>query len=194
MMKTSCVGLGNGSGRRSTPLTTLKIAVFAPMPSASVNTATSGESRRADAGRESRSGRLASTGEISSPLHMSLVTSRTVVALPKSRRALRAASLGRFAAGDAIGDRPCRDARASPARALRRVRAGSSTRRSWFLHGRWAEQLADGFGELLPARALVGEPRAAGARESIDAHALALLGRFPRRLTSFCRSSRWSAG
>ena len=31
---------GYGSGRSSTPFTTLKIAVFAPMPSASVSTAT----------------------------------------------------------------------------------------------------------------------------------------------------------
>src|SRR5213080_766194 len=31
---------GNGNGRNKTPFTTVKIAVFAPMPSASVNTAT----------------------------------------------------------------------------------------------------------------------------------------------------------
>ena len=34
----SCSAFGYGSGRRSTPLTTLKIAVLAPMPSASVRT------------------------------------------------------------------------------------------------------------------------------------------------------------
>src|SRR3989454_12001952 len=37
---TSRPGSLNGSGRRRTALTTLKIAVFAPMPSASVSTAT----------------------------------------------------------------------------------------------------------------------------------------------------------
>jgi len=39
----SCIkasGLGYGSGRSSTPFTTLKIAVLAPMPSARVSTAT----------------------------------------------------------------------------------------------------------------------------------------------------------
>ena len=36
---------GYGSGRHSTASTTLKMAVFAPMPSASARTATSGESR-----------------------------------------------------------------------------------------------------------------------------------------------------
>jgi hypothetical protein len=38
MMRSGC---GNGSGRRSTPSTTLKIAVFAPMPNASVSTTVS---------------------------------------------------------------------------------------------------------------------------------------------------------
>ena len=33
------MGRGKASGRRSTPLTTLKMAVFAPMPSASVRMA-----------------------------------------------------------------------------------------------------------------------------------------------------------
>jgi len=36
---TSCSGSGNGSGRRSTPFTTLKMAVFAPMPMARVRRA-----------------------------------------------------------------------------------------------------------------------------------------------------------
>ena len=38
---TSRDGSANGSGRRRMPRTTLKIAVFAPMPIASVNAATS---------------------------------------------------------------------------------------------------------------------------------------------------------
>src|SRR5881392_913164 len=37
---TSRSAAGNGNGRSNTPFTTLKIAVFAPMPSASVSTAT----------------------------------------------------------------------------------------------------------------------------------------------------------
>src|SRR2546426_11249182 len=37
---TSRSAAGNGNGRSSTPLTTLKMAVFAPMPIASVSTAT----------------------------------------------------------------------------------------------------------------------------------------------------------
>src|SRR5438128_12541513 len=37
---TSRSAAGNGNGRSSTPLTTLKMAVFAPMPRASVSTAT----------------------------------------------------------------------------------------------------------------------------------------------------------
>ena len=37
-MNSSRSGSGYGSGRNSTPLTTLKTAVFAPMPSASVRT------------------------------------------------------------------------------------------------------------------------------------------------------------
>ncbi len=39
-MKISRSGGGYGSGFRMTPLTTLKIAVLAPMPSASVRTVT----------------------------------------------------------------------------------------------------------------------------------------------------------
>ena len=39
-MPTSSSGLGYGSGFSRTPLITLKIAVFAPIPSAIVNTAT----------------------------------------------------------------------------------------------------------------------------------------------------------
>ena len=39
-MPTSWSGSSNGSGFSSTPRMTLKIAVFAPMPSASVSTAT----------------------------------------------------------------------------------------------------------------------------------------------------------
>ena len=39
-MRTSCSGCANGSGRNSTPYTTLKIATFAPIPSTSVSTAT----------------------------------------------------------------------------------------------------------------------------------------------------------
>ena len=38
--RTSASGSGYGSGRSSTPLTTLKMALVAPMPSASVRTAT----------------------------------------------------------------------------------------------------------------------------------------------------------
>jgi len=38
-MPTSRLGSGNGSGRSITACTTVKIAVFAPMPSASVSTA-----------------------------------------------------------------------------------------------------------------------------------------------------------
>jgi hypothetical protein len=38
--RTSCSGFGNGSGRSSTASTTLKMAVFAPMPKASVKTTT----------------------------------------------------------------------------------------------------------------------------------------------------------
>src|SRR5208282_5715822 len=37
---TMCDGSGNGSGRKSTPLTTVKIAVLAPIPSARVKMAT----------------------------------------------------------------------------------------------------------------------------------------------------------
>src|SRR5467141_2330642 len=37
---TSRSATGNGNGRNKTPFTTLKMAVFAPMPSASVSTAT----------------------------------------------------------------------------------------------------------------------------------------------------------
>ena len=40
MMKIRREGSGYGSGFRMTPLTTLKIAVFAPIPSASVSTVT----------------------------------------------------------------------------------------------------------------------------------------------------------
>ena len=40
VMKISRSGSGNGSGFRITPLTTLKIAVFAPMPSARVSIVT----------------------------------------------------------------------------------------------------------------------------------------------------------
>ena len=40
-MATSSSGAGNGSGFKRTALTTLKMAVFAPIPSASVSTATS---------------------------------------------------------------------------------------------------------------------------------------------------------
>ena len=39
-MNTSREAFGYGSGFRTTPLTTLKIAVFAPIPSASVKTVT----------------------------------------------------------------------------------------------------------------------------------------------------------
>lgn len=39
-MWTSLSGWGNGNGRSMTALMTLKMAVFAPMPSASVNSAT----------------------------------------------------------------------------------------------------------------------------------------------------------
>jgi hypothetical protein len=39
-MNTSRSGCGYGSGFSSTPLTTLKIALLAPMPSASVRTVT----------------------------------------------------------------------------------------------------------------------------------------------------------
>jgi hypothetical protein len=40
-MKISCSGAAYASGLRMTPLTTLKIAVFAPIPSASVSIVTS---------------------------------------------------------------------------------------------------------------------------------------------------------
>ena len=39
-MPTSCSGWGNGSGLSRTALTTLKMAVFAPIPSARVRIAT----------------------------------------------------------------------------------------------------------------------------------------------------------
>jgi hypothetical protein len=39
-MPTSRSGSAYGNGLRSTPLTTLKMALFAPIPSASVSTAT----------------------------------------------------------------------------------------------------------------------------------------------------------
>ena len=40
LSETSCSGCGNGSGFSSTPFTTENIAVFAPIPSASVRIAT----------------------------------------------------------------------------------------------------------------------------------------------------------
>jgi hypothetical protein len=39
-MRTICSELGKGSGRSTTPFNTLKIAVVAPTPSASVSVAT----------------------------------------------------------------------------------------------------------------------------------------------------------
>ena len=52
---TSRSGSPSGSGESSTVFTTLKIAVFAPMPRASVSTATSGEDRRPAQGPRRRS-------------------------------------------------------------------------------------------------------------------------------------------
>ena len=53
---TSVFGSSNGSGFSSTPRTTLKIAVLAPMPSASVKTAIEREHGRAQQASDNSSG------------------------------------------------------------------------------------------------------------------------------------------
>ncbi len=93
LIYTSCSGFGYGSGRRITPLMTLKIAVFAPMPSASVRIAmTVKPGTRARLRMACRKSWMIWC--MCSPLHMSVVTSRTVTVLPKSCCAWCSASVG----------------------------------------------------------------------------------------------------
>ena len=80
-----------GSGRNSTAFTTLKMAVFAPIPSASVSTATmlNAGLRRSRRTPYRRSWPNCST---TAQLDISCIASFTAVRLPKARRAARASA------------------------------------------------------------------------------------------------------
>ena len=88
---TSCSGSGYGSGFSSTPFTTEKSAVFAPIPSASVRIATA--VNPGDFARIRRPNRRSCINRSSAPQpHASRVTSRTNPTFPNSRRAACSAS------------------------------------------------------------------------------------------------------
>ena len=154
---------GNGSGSSSTPLTTLKIAVLAPMPNASVRMATIAKPGARTTLRTAQRTSWTTRSNVC-PDHMSPVTSRTVVTSPNSRRAVARRLLRRFAARDALANRHL-EMRANLVVEIvgALVVAAPTADSCLLLHGRH-EDAGDGFRELLPLRTFGGEPLSSGRR------------------------------